>query len=388
MPTLREWFCLKEGRDNFKPHVERDRSFVFCHRQLLSDEIIGSIERRFAANEPVKMLIYGDWGVGKTHGLHHIRWWLDTKEDEYPARPVVIEIGDIERTTRFDALVRPFLEKLGLDYLVQLVHDYLKRRPDVAGGLKQAGVGSTVAEAFAKLLLASPGGTPPPHVLQSVEYLKGRKLPAAAASMGFGPTLSDSHDFYHVLLAVGEMYRTVHAGRIIYMADEAAKLEAVDADEATRAHWENANKLIFDDSNGTFGFVYTISARGGPRRGSLPVVLSSPQLQNRLGDNVFEMKNLAPADVGIYLQNLVNEFVDRTAVENLVQNGEIDPARYKWEDYPFTADAKARFFDYFSRSQENSKPRDISNKMNDVGFVAIKRNLRLVDAECLGQAQM
>lgn len=382
---LREWFCFKEGRDNFKPHNIRDGNLSFCHQQLLSDEIIGSIERRFAANEPVKMLIYGDWGVGKTHAVYHIRWWLETKRDIYPAYPVVIEIGDINKTTRFDALVRPFLEALGLDFLVQLVHDYLKQRPNVVHALAGAGVGSSVAEAFSKLLLASPGSTPPPMVLQAFEYLKGRKLAPAAASMGFGQSLSGSNDFFHVLLGIGEMYRVVHGARIIYMADEAAKLEAVDTDDAIRAHWENVNKLIFDDTNGTFGFVYTISGRA---RRSLPQALLSSQLQNRLGDNIFEMKNLQPADVGLFLRNLVDEFVDRKKVEALVGTGGINAVEYSWEAYPFTGDAKSEFIDYFSRSQENSKPRDISNKLNDAGFVASKSAKRLIDVDCLRKAQM
>jgi hypothetical protein len=169
------------------------------------------------------------------------------------------------------------------------------------------------------------------------------------------------------------------------MADEAAKLEAVDADDATRAHWENVNKLIFDDTNGTFGFIYTIS---GMVRRSLPQALFSPQLQNRLGDNVFEMKSLQPMEVDSFLRNLIDEFVDQARVNTLVQEGKIDSTDYRWEDYPFTADARKEFVDYFSRSQENSKPRDITNKLNDVGFIAAKRDRRLIDTDSLRQAQM
>src|SRR4051812_45386806 len=106
---LRDWFCLKPGRDNFKPHNVNDADLIFCHEHLVNDEIIGSLERRFAGNEPVKLLIYGDWGVGKTHTIDHIVKWLDQRKDEYPAFPLAIEIGDITKTTKLDALVRPFL---------------------------------------------------------------------------------------------------------------------------------------------------------------------------------------------------------------------------------------------------------------------------------------
>ena len=78
MPVvLHDWFCLREGRDNFKPHNVKDRSLVFCHRDLLDDEILNSIQLRFAANEPVKMLILGDWGVGNGRAQQNSRRQLE-----------------------------------------------------------------------------------------------------------------------------------------------------------------------------------------------------------------------------------------------------------------------------------------------------------------------
>jgi hypothetical protein len=380
---LHDWFCLKPGRDNFKPHNVRDKNLTFCHKHLVNDEILGSLERRFAANEPVKLLIHGDWGVGKTHTINHICWWLDAHRADYPAHPVIIEIGDITKTTRFDALVRPFIEALGLDCLVALVHGYIKVHQNVQQALERKGVSGQVADAFSKLLLASPGSTPPPIVLSAIDYLKGRR-PIAGTAMGFGQQLVGSNELFDVLLAIGEMYREVNGERLIFFADEAAKLEAVDADDAVRAHWENANKLIFDDHNNTFGFVYTVSAL----RRTLPQSLFSPQLQNRLGDGVFEMQNLPPRDVEGFLRNLVDEFVDKSCVDALVAAGAIAGGSYTWEDYPFTPVARQEFVAYFSRTQENSKPRDISHKLTDAAFVAMKSGNRLIDPAALRAAKI
>jgi Cdc6-like AAA superfamily ATPase len=124
MTTLKEWFCLKEGRKNFKPQVWQDRELIFCHQAEMQDTILKSIEKRFAADEPIKMMLYGDWGVGKTHAVNHIAWWLDTKKAEYPAYALIVELSDVTKKSRFDTLVRPFLDKLGLDGLIKLVHDY------------------------------------------------------------------------------------------------------------------------------------------------------------------------------------------------------------------------------------------------------------------------
>src|SRR4026207_645902 len=133
---LRDWFCLKSGRSNFQPHNVNDSQLILCHNQLVSDEILTSIEQRFASKEPVKLLIYGDWGVGKTHTINHICGWLEQHKSDFPGYAVMIEIGDITKSSKFDAIVRPFLDKLGLTYLVQLVHSYMQKVTDVVLKLK------------------------------------------------------------------------------------------------------------------------------------------------------------------------------------------------------------------------------------------------------------
>lgn len=381
---LQDWFCLRAGRDNFKPHNVLDSKLVLCHTETVSDELLSSIEQRFASKETIKLLIFGDWGVGKTHAINHICWWLDQNRAEYPARTVMIEIGDITKTSRFDAIVRPFLDKIGLDPLIQLVHEYMKATGDVVKALKTSEVSPQVAEAFNKFLMAPPGQTPPQVTQFAFDYLKGQKLPTTAAAMGFGPTLTESVDLYSVLLAIGVMHKRVHNQQIIFVADEAAKLEWVDNDDATRSHWVNANKLIFDDKNKVFGFIYTISAK----RKDLPLALYDLQLQNRLGDNIHEIKNLAPADVGAFLEKLRGEFVDKSKVDKLVADGKLDAAEYSWDWFPFTEAGRREFIDFYSRDQGNAKPRDITNKLNDVAFIAAKSGKRLIDPDCLRKARM
>jgi hypothetical protein len=110
-------------------------------------------------------------------------WWLDENQMDYPALPVLIEIGDITKKSRFDEIVRPFLDKLGIDFLIQLVHDYRGIQQNVALGLREKGVASHIAEAFNKMLLSSPGQAPVELVTQTFEYLKGRKIRQSALAI-------------------------------------------------------------------------------------------------------------------------------------------------------------------------------------------------------------
>lgn len=383
--TFQDWFCLKQDRTGFLPRIPEDAGLIFCHDQILNNEILGSIEAAFAKKEPVKMLIYGDWGVGKTHLLYHVQHWLLQNAADYPVTTLIIEIGDLTKASRFDEVVRPFLDKLGLEGLIKIVHDYRGIKPNITQALRESGVSAQVAEAFSKLLLASPGSAPPQAAVTAFEYLKGRDIGRAAALTGLSDTLEQSQDFFDVLKSLGEMHMAVHQHRLLFIADEAAKLEDVSQDIYTEQHWLNVNKLIFADENRSFGFIYTISAR---RAGDLPNVLFEAQIRNRLGENVFELKNLATNDVQEYLKKLIESFVDKAKVEALVTAGTIPAAQYDWNSYPFTHSAKAEFVEYFNRTQEASKPRDISKKLDDVAFVAGKMGKRLIDEDCLRAKKM
>jgi hypothetical protein len=384
MPTLREWFHLKPARDNFKLRVKEDSHLIFCHNEEIEEHIVGNIERRFASNEPIKMVIFGDWGVGKTHAAHHIGWWLQEHRDEYPARTVMVEVGDLDKKSRFDILIRPFLDEMGISELVQLASAYQRLKGNTVQALRDAGVADYVASTIGKFNLAVPGEAPPTAVVDAFHVLQGRKPSPTLTSIGLGFQITESKDFFYVLYAIGEMYRTVHGYRLVFIADEAARLDEVSNDEATEAHWIAVNRDIFDDKNNVFGFIYTLTGKTA----KAPRALWDPQLQNRIGQSVVELRTLAKHDVETYVQKLVGEVVDMPAVEDAVNRGEINPAEFDATKYPFDAPGLARFIDYFQRTQQNAKPRDISDRLDQVGFIAMKTGKHLIDEDALEKARM
>jgi len=384
-PTLKDWFFLKSNRDHFQPRIGKDRDLFLCHEKTLQEDILGSVEMKFAANQPVKMVLFGDWGVGKTHTVYHVSWWFEQHADACPAKTVMIEIGDIEKKSRFDVVVRPFLDTLGLDFLIQLAHAYSHQLPatkNVASALEEAGVSSYVASLIVKFNMTAPGMAPPPVVVEAFNILKGRSPSSGSANLGMGEQLSESTDFYSVLLAVGEMYRAIHKHRIIFIADEAAKLDDV-TDDATEAHWIGTNRLIFDDKNDVFGFMYTLSAATEKK---LPRALWEPQVKNRIGSHMIRLDNLADTDVASLVAKIRSTFVEKTSADSYFAANP-DPA-YNWDYYPFNKTALDEFVDYFRRSQQDAKPRDISERMNKVAFIALKEGKRVIDEACLRKGGM
>jgi hypothetical protein len=378
--TLREWFCLKADRQNFKPNVRKDRGLIFCHTDEIEERAQMSIERSFSTGEPVKMMIYGNWGVGKTHAVRHICWWLEQHSD-FSVKSVIVEVGDLNRKSLFGVLVRPFLDEVGISKIVNLVNEYsLKKGKNVREGLKDIGVGNDVIEDYANFMMTPPGSSPVPATEQAFEHLKGGTVRTITPN-----TIEQSRAFYDVLAALGHLFQAVEGKDLILIADEAARLDEVESDDATRSHWDAVNRMIFDDANGHFGFIYTL---GASNEREIPRVLSHAQTANRMGkQNMIKLDNLSDVQVRSFLESLLASFVDRDGVEALVASGDIDKGVDK-NIFPFEAAAFDRFVDFWKRDPENSKPRDITDKLTDAAFIAMKVNKRLIDEGVLELARM
>jgi hypothetical protein len=92
--------------------------------------------------------------------------------------------------------------------------------------------------------------------------------------------------------------------------------------------------------------------------------------------------------VKTFVERLVNEFTDFTRVDAAVAAGTIAAADFDKAMYPFTSAAKSEFIDYWNMNQKDSKPRDISDRMNQLAFVALKKGKRLIDPDCLRAVEM
>jgi hypothetical protein len=264
MITLADWFFLRAGRRSFKPDPLRDKEVVFCHQEV-QENVQHAVERAFATDETIKLLLWGDWGVGKTHTLRHLDFWLQKNVTEYPTQTVFVKIGDVSKTSRFSIVHKDLLDGIGLDGAIQMVHAYMQEAGNFLSGLEGIGIPAPIAQALNKLLVATPGQAAPDIVVTAWSYLRGANVGKAGRDLGLQDQMLDSKDFYYTLAALGHIVKQVKKKQLVFLVDEAARLEAVsDALEVER-HWVNANTMIFDQENRFFGLVYTVSRRDSPR---------------------------------------------------------------------------------------------------------------------------
>src|SRR5207244_13192718 len=87
------------------------------------------------------------------------------------------------------------------------------------------------------------------------DWLRGVKLSAADARMAsLPPALDQSNHFVHVLQMLGRLAREVEDKMLVFMLDEATKLDNVSDDDAI-ANWINAFKLLADDNSKEVGLI-------------------------------------------------------------------------------------------------------------------------------------
>src|SRR5436190_18582946 len=113
METMKSWFGLKDGHNDFSIENDSDAELFFARHEL--DEKLNAILRRsFRTGNPPKMVLYGDWGVGKTHTMRHVEFVIEHNAS-FEATVVFVEMPDIVSKATFQVAHASLLDALGID---------------------------------------------------------------------------------------------------------------------------------------------------------------------------------------------------------------------------------------------------------------------------------
>src|ERR1700675_3207104 len=90
--NVAECFCLKSGRDNFSVDPERDAEYFFGPPEWVQ-QIQKSLQRSLLLNKPIRIVWWGDFGVGKTHRVTYAMRYVSNKP--LPFQSVFVVSSDI-----------------------------------------------------------------------------------------------------------------------------------------------------------------------------------------------------------------------------------------------------------------------------------------------------
>ena len=372
--TLASWFGLKEGHRDFFIANDDHARLLFA-RQELNGQLQAILRKSFRTGHPPKFVLYGDWGVGKTHTLHHI---AATVEDTpgYKARIVFADVPDINAKDTFQVVHAAFLDALGLDTVKQwMVHFQTKYQSGAKSMIQRA----TQSEDVAKAFLSTTGYGDPARI--SWDWLRGETLSATdARNAGLPSSLDQSNQFAAVLRVLGKVCEDVEGSCLILMLDEAEKLESVTNGDAIN-HWLNSFRILSDDSTKEIGLIIAASFRN---KDAMPPMLADKQITSRFGERHYiQLQTFDVQDTRIFVGGLLSEWVDGVERSKISEQygPEAEGEEVTSESFPFTVDALDRFVEYATRDGGYSTARDIQKSLDDIVNRAIDDNRHLISMD-------
>src|SRR5262249_23117564 len=125
METMQTWFGLKNEHIDFTIANDVDARLFFARHDL--DEKLQAILRRsFRTGNPPKFVLYGEYGVGKTHTMRHVQYVIEHNPD-FRARVVFVELPDITSKSGFDVAHSALLDALGFEVASGWIQEYQRR---------------------------------------------------------------------------------------------------------------------------------------------------------------------------------------------------------------------------------------------------------------------
>jgi Cdc6-like AAA superfamily ATPase len=359
METMAEWYGLKDGHKDF--FIENDvHARLLFARSELDDELQSILRKSFRTSNPPKFLLFGDWGVGKTHTMRHIEHVVSSTPG-FDAHIVLIEMPDITAKSTFQVAHSALLDSLGLNRVKNWVLQFQTKNQSKAQEVIQH---QTQSEDIARAFLTLIGYGDSARICW--DWLRGVELSSSEArSVGLPSALSQSNQLVSVLRMLGRLSKDVDGKTLVLMLDEATKLESVTNGDAI-AHWINSFKILSDKLTKEVGFIVSASFRDPD---DMPEPLSNAQIRSRFGDKHYiQLRNFGSEEANVFVRALLVEWVDpaKRAALMAAHNADVQSENITDKTFPFTERALEQFIEYACRNGGITNPRDIQSTLDDI----------------------
>lgn len=377
--TFQDWLCLRDERRNFDIDPAQDHAFFFGEKKW-HEQIESRLQMAQALGVPLRLIWWGQHGIGKTHRLRHTEFLIE--QQEYPFRPCYLVATDIYESTGFGRLHYEMVNSLGRQEMKSLVSSYLLKlrneEPEVPPLEEICGNVSDVAAA-----VRSFGGWDNPQLeLPAWRFLCGLRLKSNELDLAnvTKEELTTSLEYAGVLRTLTRIIEIETGKQVVFLIDEGEHLTKI-TNRITVARWQEALRAILDIRN--IGLVLTI---GAERMESMPKVVLMPDIVRRFQrDNYVAMDALKIRAVKTFVRGLLSQWIDpkkvaRAKVEHKLAKA---PEGFDPKLFPFSSRGFDAFCQWAVHDPRNSKPSEILDRLNSVAFAAYKQGMPLLTAEHL-----
>ena len=363
---LRDYYHLKKDAFSIDPRVDAEAYFGGGG---LVTQIKDRIKSDFVQQRQVpKFCIYGAYGSGKTHTLHHIEYVLRTEFiADFPTEIIELEISPLRAKESWKKVHRDLINAISLERMKNAVTTIFAD-PDAArdplGTLQargilrfgEAAIQSSQAQVFRALVYGGRGEA------LALEWLKGTVLTMdQAQTIGTETNLTEPSHLIACLLNVASLLWHGLGKRPVVLIDEAESLGNLTNHDSIE-EYKFAFRRLFDNDNNVLGIIVAFQHEGGIEEA--PEVVSDEAVMRRidyqagyfdLGRLVVEMN-----DARDFIIQVLAYLVDGDEAQRTIDDEGLDTER---EFFPFTPNAVDVIADFVTQEPALQLPSQIISKL-------------------------
>lgn len=368
---MSEWFGLKQGKENFSIIPERDQAFLFGKAQW-RDQIEKKLELARILKEPVRLVWWGDFGIGKTQRLQYMHHVIEHSDLEF--FPVNVTCRDLTTKSGFDALHFDLVNNIGQAKVYEMVESYKEKLRTHSPGVlpfEQLSDVQDVANAMNRM------GDPADDLRRAAwQFLTGLKLDKGARPLAnvSKDRIDSSVEYASVLKCLSWLVRIETGKQLLLMIDQLETLTNITNRDFENA-WVETLRAVLDVRE--LGVVCTI---GAVRQELIPAIMLRPEILSRFKqDNYLRLSQYESETAEDFLKDLLAEWVDSKLRDEKVAEHKLDQTPgYNTNTYPFTESAFTSFCQYLTSDPRDAKPREILERLNSVAAYACLEGVRLI----------
>jgi hypothetical protein len=373
-----KWFCLKSGRDNFHIDPDRDHQFLFGKSEW-KDHIDGVLKRAVALKEPVRLVWWGQYGIGKTHRLKFTDFWVQSRKLAF--HPVHVVCRDIEEKSTFDRLHFDLVNNLGRERMQPWVANYLRKleaspddpdaipleqltgSPDVIGAVQRFATRNDDAMQMA-----------------AWKFLAGEKLDGHERSLArvTRDRIDSSVEYAGALKVLGAVVAAETRCQLLYLVDQVEALSKIHH-RGVEGRWVESLRAVLDVRN-----VGIVMAIGAERMDGLPSIMLAPEIVRRFTmNNYVEIGAFKRDQTTEFLEGLLREWIDAPERDAVAQNERWSSTAQGYDPatYPLTRKAFEVICRFCSDELDHktAKPSEIIEQLNRIAYEAYSNGKQLID---------
>lgn len=396
MPSVNEWFFMREGFDSFRVTPEKHPQLLFSKLDRdQRDHLLNRVEEASYSAEGQKSVVYGDFGRGKTHQCKNVIWEIHRRK--LPVFPVYVKCTEYKAKELFTTFFRELVLSLPTEQVQAMAEEYMRRRRQGAISIREVCGSEDIAQVFEKGLAA-------PNldlVRLSMRYLGGEeKIGMTAVGSALPAKLNVSKEFgaamkglVHLFKEVGASVNGTKCTIPLFLIDEAERFGLV-SNPDTYWTWVAALRELTEITG--VGLVFFVGAKS---QDLIPDILLLDEVRTRIGViNYVEFWNPDREALMNFLIELSATLIrkgpvpaeHREALFDLKSDlSETVPkplqdivtkAEERLDTYPFTKDALNEFVESCSQAELSNKPREVLMRLQRAAAKAIRKNEHLIDS--------